>query len=125
MFDQSLLRLIKKKPNRGMSALMDRYTGLVYSAVKNRISGICTEEDIEEIVSDVFVAFYNQVDKIDTEKGSLASYLITIAKKKLLTSTVRAANRQNCILTVTTVSSRFPTVLILRMSRKKTGFTPV
>lgn len=82
MFDQSLLRLIKEKPNRRMSALMDQYTGLVYSTVKNRISGIVTEEDIEEIVSDVFVAFYNQVDKIDTDKGSLVSYLITIAKRK-------------------------------------------
>lgn len=39
MFDQSLLRLIKKKPNRGMSALMDQYTGLVYSAVKTEYRG--------------------------------------------------------------------------------------
>lgn len=39
MFDQSLLRLIKKKPNRGMSALMDQYTGLVYSAVKKQNIG--------------------------------------------------------------------------------------
>lgn len=82
MFDRALLRLIRADAQKGMSALMEQYTGLVYTIVKNKISTVCSLEDIEETVSDVFIAFYNQTDHIDLEKGSLSAYLMTIAKRK-------------------------------------------
>ena len=82
MFDNALIKLIKHNTEKGMSALMEQYTGLVYTVVKNKISTVCGAEDIEETVSDVFVAFYNQIDNVDLEKGSLSAYLISIAKRK-------------------------------------------
>lgn len=51
MFDRALLRLIRADAQKGMSALMEQYTGLVYTIVKNRISTVCSLEDIEETVS--------------------------------------------------------------------------
>lgn len=82
MFDHALIKLIKTDTEKGLSALMDQYTGLVYTIVKNKISSVCSAEDIEETVSDVFVAFYNQIDNVDLKKGSLSAYLMTIAKRK-------------------------------------------
>lgn len=82
MFDKALIKLIKTDAEKGMSALLDQYTGLVYTVVKNKLSAVCTAQDIEEVVSDVFVAFYRQLDAVDADKGKLSAYLVTIAKRK-------------------------------------------
>ncbi len=82
MFDTALIKLIKNNPEKGLSALIDQYTPLVYTIVKNKISSVCSKEDIEETVSDVFITFYNQIDDVDLSKGSLSAYLMTIAKRK-------------------------------------------
>lgn len=82
MFDSGLLKLINESPEKGMSALMEQFTPLVYTVVKNKISSVGSVEDIEETVSDVFITFYNQRSSIDLGKGSLCAYLMTIAKRK-------------------------------------------
>lgn len=82
MFDSGLLKLINENPEKGMSALMEQFTPLVYTVVKNKISSVCSDEDIEETVSDVFIAFYNQRSSVDLSKGSLSAYLMTIAKRR-------------------------------------------
>lgn len=84
MFDNGILDLIKSNPEKGMSALMEQYTGLVYTIVKNKVSTVCTSEDIEETVSDVFVTFYKKVNDVDLSKGNLSAYLTTIAKRKAI-----------------------------------------
>lgn len=60
MFDSVLLELMKTDKNKGLLHLIDQYTPLVYTIVKSKISSVCTEEDIEETVSNVFNVFYNQ-----------------------------------------------------------------
>lgn len=97
MLDSALIKLIKKDTQKGMSALMEQYTGLVYTIVKNKLSSYCTAEDIEEAVSDVFAAFYNQIDSVDLEKGSLSAYLMTIAKRKAVDK-FRSSYRQDEIV---------------------------
>lgn len=82
MFDSGILSFIKKNPNKGMSALIEQYTPLVYSIVSNKLSSTLSAQDIEEVVSDVFIAFYNQTDKVDLKQGSISAYLSTIAKRK-------------------------------------------
>lgn len=82
MFDKALIKLIKTDVEKGISVLIDQYAGLVYTVVKNKISGVCTSQDIEEVVSDVFVSFYQQIDLVDADKGKLSAYLITIAKRR-------------------------------------------
>ena len=47
-----------------------------------KIASVCSAEDIEEVVSDVFITFYNQIESVDLSKGSLASYIMVIAKRK-------------------------------------------
>lgn len=82
--DKRILQLIKKNPEKGMTALIKQYSGLVFTIVKNKISGICSNEDIEETVSDVFISFYKTIDSVDLDKGRLSAYLATIAKRKAI-----------------------------------------
>ena len=82
MFDSALIKMIQSDQNKGLSNLIDQYTPLVYTIVRNKISSVCSAEDIEEVVSDVFITFYNQIESVDLSKGSIAAYLMTIAKRK-------------------------------------------
>lgn len=82
MFDSALLAMIKADKNKGLSYLIDQYTPLVFTIIRNKLSSFCSEEDMEEVVSDVFIAFYNQTESVDLSKGSLAAYLSVIAKRK-------------------------------------------
>ena len=94
MFDSALLKMIKSDKNKGLSHLIDQYTPLVYTVVRNKISSVCSAEDIEETVSDVFIAFYNQLDSVDLSKGSIAAYLMTIAKRKAVDVFRKNASKQ-------------------------------
>lgn len=82
MKDAELIKLLKHSPNKGMEKLMDQYMALVCTAVKIRLSNICSAQDIEECVSDVFIAFYQGVDRFDPEKGSIKALLCSIARNK-------------------------------------------
>lgn len=94
MFDSVLLELMKTDKNKGLLHLIDQYTPLVYTVVKSKISSVCTEEDIEETVSDVFHAFYNQAVSVDLSRGSIAAYLVVIAKRKAIDAYRKASKNK-------------------------------
>ncbi len=79
MDDIKLLNLIKTDPSNGIKQLMNQYSGLIYSIVKNRISDVCISSDIEDCVEEVFCEFYMGVEKYDYRISSIKSYLCTIA----------------------------------------------
>ena len=80
--ENKLLDLIKKDAEKGMSVLIEEYAGLVYTIVKNKLVAYCSKEDIEETVSDVFVAFYNNINSFDITRGTISAYISTIARRK-------------------------------------------
>lgn len=82
MTDRELAELIRQKPERGLDMLITRYSGLVFSIVRNRLSGVCAEEDIEECASDTFISFYRSISGFDPQRGSIKGYLCTIAKRR-------------------------------------------
>jgi hypothetical protein len=69
--DNEFLILFKKKPEKALERIMDVYAGLVYTIVFDKLSTVCSKEDIEECVSDVFYQLYNQRDKLNMQKGSI------------------------------------------------------
>ncbi len=81
MQDADLLHLLKKDPSKGLHALMDVYAGLVFFLIRNKTSDVCSIEDMEECMSDVFTAFYRRVPEIDLQKGTIKAYLCQIAKR--------------------------------------------
>lgn len=82
MLDADIIALIKKDPDRGLDLLMNKYIGLVGAVVKGKLCGVCTSEDIEECVSDVFVDFYRGVLGFDPSRGTIKALLCSMAKNK-------------------------------------------
>jgi len=78
--DSEILDLIKYDPSAGMKQLMDDYSGLVYYIVNGKLNG--RQQDVEECVSDVFLEFYNKIQGIDLDKGSIKAYLATMASRR-------------------------------------------
>ena len=59
--------------------MLDDFYGYVYIIVKNGVSSYITDEDIEEIISDVFVAIWKNSDKL-SYSTDLKAYLAGITK---------------------------------------------
>lgn len=84
MTDRELLLLISEDRVKGFSLLVDTYSALVYKIVSSIVLPVGTREDAEECVSDTFLAFYNNLDDVDPEKGSIKGYLALIAKRRAI-----------------------------------------
>jgi len=82
--DGELLQLLKTKPEKALDKMINIYGGLVYTIASDKLSFICSKEDIEECVSDVFYEVYRHRELIDLEKGSLKAFIAVIAKRKAI-----------------------------------------
>jgi len=82
--EAKLLKLIKNNPEQGLEVLMNKYTGLIYSIVINKLSSLYHQEDIEECVSTVYYEFYKELDSIDLNKGTIKAFLAVIAKRRAI-----------------------------------------
>ncbi len=84
MQDQELIDLIKRNPNLGLSKLMSDYMGLVCTIVRGKLDSVCDEFEMESCASDIFVEFYNNIDRYAQGKGSIKTFLCVIAKHKAI-----------------------------------------
>ena len=82
MTQEEMLALMHSDTERGMYYVTKQYTALVYKVVWGKLKAICTPEDIEEAVSDVFVDFFRNYRSVDLSKGSLATFLIILAGRR-------------------------------------------
>ena len=96
MTEQELVQLLRQQPERGLSLLIDRYTGLVLAVLRAKGGNLLQREDLEELASDCFLAVYDMRERIDLAKGSPAT-LRPLRRKKRLTGcgSLRAARRAN------------------------------
>jgi RNA polymerase sigma-70 factor, ECF subfamily len=76
-----LLARIGQKDQEALSALYDRYSGLVFSEAKRilRDSGAA-----EEILQDLFYQVWRTSDRFDPAKGSLAGWLLVAARHRAI-----------------------------------------
>ncbi len=84
MTDRELLLLISEDKVKGFSLLVDTYSALIYKIVSSVVLPVGTREDAEECVSDAFLAFYNNLEDVDLEIGSIKGYLAVIAKRRAI-----------------------------------------
>ena len=71
--------LLRSDPERALDQMLRAYTGLVYHAAA-AILGRSYHEEIEECVSDAFLAVYNNRDRLDFSQGSVKAYLCATAR---------------------------------------------
>lgn len=80
MRDSTILQKIKSGDPSGLSALMNRYVPYISVIVWNILRGAMSPEDAEEVVSDVFLAAWDQA--ADLESGHVKGWLGTVARNK-------------------------------------------
>lgn len=81
MTDNELIVLLKNDPGRGLSEVVGKYGGYVYTIAYGKLSGVCRKEDIEEAVSDIFMKFYEYFNSTEKPVTAVAPYLAVIAKR--------------------------------------------
>ena len=81
MSDIELLLLLRSDPGRGLSAVVERYSAYVMKIAMIKLNGVCSREDIEEAVSDIFYLFYTGGSQNGFEIRSLRAYLSLIAER--------------------------------------------
>ena len=80
MRDAILLEKLKRGDPKGLELLMQAYLPYVSVIVWNILRGSMAPEDAEEVVSDVFLAAWNQA--ADLECGHIKSWLGAVARNK-------------------------------------------
>lgn len=74
-----LLRLQMRKRN-AIDQAIEIYTPYLSTVLYNMAGNRLPKEDIEEVVSDVFVSLWKNADYIDLSKGTLRSYIAATAR---------------------------------------------
>lgn len=78
MSDPELLDLLLHDPEEGCRVLLTQYTGFVLAIVRKRIGGVCSPQEMEELVSDILFDLYCRRQRIQLEKGSIKGLLATM-----------------------------------------------
>jgi len=80
MGEDWIVRKIRSRDPAGLERMMNRYIPYVSAIVWNILRGSMTQQDAEEVVSDVFLAAWEQPD--DLQSGSLKQWLGAVARNK-------------------------------------------
>lgn len=82
--DSELLNLFKTRPEKALDKMINMYAGLVYAIASDKLSLICSKEDIEECMSDVFYEVYKKREVIDLQKSTIKAFIAVVAKRKAI-----------------------------------------
>lgn len=82
MTEAKALRALKRGDTEALGWFIDRYTGYVATVVNNIIGSTRPREDVEEVVSDAFVALWQNAERI--RGAEVKGYLARIARNKAL-----------------------------------------
>lgn len=80
MRDDKIIQKIIRRDAQGLEHLMDKYISYVSAVVWGVLSYGMTPQDAEEVVSDVFLAAWNQPG--DLQSGKLKAWLGAVARNK-------------------------------------------
>ena len=78
--EAKLLMRLKKKKRNSIEEAIEVYTPYLSTVLYNIAGNSLPKEDIEEIVSDVFVMLWKNAEYIDLSKGTIKSYIAAAAR---------------------------------------------
>lgn len=82
--EAKLLKKLKKKDLHSLQQAIDLYTPYLSVVLYNYTGSKLPPQDIEEVISDVFITLWKNADYIDLEKGTIRSYISKTAKNLTL-----------------------------------------
>ena len=80
MREEKVLQKLRNKDPDGLQGLMDRYVAYVSAVVWGILRYAMSVEDAEEVVSDVFLAAWNQAEKL--QPGKVKAWLGAVARNQ-------------------------------------------
>jgi len=78
--EQTILHNLQNRKRNSLEKAIKIYNPYVRTVVYRIIGGVLTNEDIEEVISDVFISLWRHAENLDPERGNIRSYLGTIAR---------------------------------------------
>lgn len=95
--DETLWRGLVARDHRAMEALIARYSREITYFVRTLLEGIGTPQDVEECVSDLFVAAWKEIEDFDPNRGAFRTWL-TMRAKYLALDLRRQVQRRQALL---------------------------
>lgn len=95
MTDVQWLELLEKSPKKAHTMLIEEYGGYVYAVAIDKLRGLCSTEEIEDCVSDIFVELFTNIHNFDSTKGTLKGYISIIAKRTAINTFNSISYRRN------------------------------
>ena len=81
MDDQALIRALQAGERAALRRTMEVYAGYTSAVLGNTLRGQASREDLEELLSDVFLSLWRSREGLDPEK-SLKSWLAAVARNR-------------------------------------------
>ncbi len=78
--EEKLISGLRRHRHGSLEKVIELYTPYVTVVVYGVIGAVMTREDIEEVVSDVFLSLWRNASVLDGGKGSLRAYLAAAAR---------------------------------------------
>lgn len=78
--EKKLLLRLKNKEQNSINEAIDIYTPYLSTVLYHMTGNSLPKEDIEEIISDVFIMLWQNAQYIDLEKGTIRSYIAAVAR---------------------------------------------
>ncbi len=89
--EPELVQLLRQKSEHVFSYLYDNYAGSLLSIIRN----IVTEEELaSDVLQEVFVKIWKQIDSYDSSKGRLFTWMLNIARNASI-DMIRSKSFQN------------------------------
>ena len=89
--EPELVQLLRQRSQHVFSYLYDNYSGALLSIISNIIKDEALANDV---LQEVFVKVWKQIDSYDSSKGRLFTWMLNIARNASI-DTVRSKNYQN------------------------------
>ncbi len=82
--DMTLLESVRSRDEKAIHKLMKTYNRLLWSIAAGILRGVGNEQDVEECVSDVWLALWQKPEGYDPQRGSLKTYLTILTRSRAL-----------------------------------------
>ena len=83
--------MLQQRNEKAFSYLYDNYSGALHSIILNIVN---EEELANDVLQEVFVKIWKQIDSYDTSKGRLFTWMLNIARNASI-DTIRSKGYQN------------------------------
>lgn len=88
--DAEIMLKVAGYDSKALEQLYDRYSPILYTLIKKIVDD---NEAAEEILSDVFVIVWRQIDQFDFKTNNVYTWLITLARNKAIDVIYRKAGK--------------------------------